>query len=207
MRFGLGLLGGWLTLSAMGALAPRPAAAFGRELPQQAAESGKELSQQAVESESELSEAELDQLTAEVGAQLRCLVCRSQSVAESPTELAREMQELIRERLAAGESPDEVKAYFVSRYGEVILLRPEPRGVNLLVYLIPALLVLGGALLVGRNLRRWSGGGARSVRKLADRTAEGDEAEEESLSETGETAEESLSEADEAWLEEAIRNG
>lgn len=101
--------------------------------------------------------ARLDSLTTEVASQLRCPVCRSQSVLESTASLAREMQSVIREKLAAGQSPDQVKAYFVDKYGSWILLRPEPRGMGLLVYLLPALALLGGGWVVARSLRRWTG--------------------------------------------------
>lgn len=100
--------------------------------------------------------ARVDSLTAEVANQLRCPVCRSQSVLESTSTLAREMQGVIREKLAAGESPAEVKEYFVDKYGSWVLLKPEPEGVGLLVYLLPALALLGGAWIVFRALRRWS---------------------------------------------------
>lgn len=103
-----------------------------------------------------MTEAQLDDLTARVASQLRCPVCRNQSVLESSSTLAREMQSVIRDRLASGESPDKVKAYFVSRYGEWILLKPKPEGVNLLVYLLPALALLAGGALVWHLLRRWS---------------------------------------------------
>lgn len=102
-----------------------------------------------------LSPAELDALTAEVASRLRCPVCRNQSVLESSAELSREMQDVIRERLAAGESPEEVKAYFVARYGEWILLKPEARGINLLVYLLPALFLVAGAFLLRNRLGQW----------------------------------------------------
>ena len=117
----------------------------------------------------ELSAAELDQRTAEVAAELRCPVCRNQSVLESSSGLAREMQSVIRDRLAAGESPEDVREYFVGRYGDWILLKPEPKGINLLVYLLPAVALLGGAGLLVRQIRRWtgattaSGGTAESV--------------------------------------------
>lgn len=112
----------------------------------------------------EPSEAELDRLTAEVADRLRCPVCRNQSILESPSELAREMQSVIRERLAAGESPEEVKAYFVSRYGEWVLLKPEPKGATLLVYVLPALAFLIGGGLVAWRLQRWAADrGARST--------------------------------------------
>ncbi len=64
------------------------------------------------------------------------------------------MRALIREKLAAGESPDQIIAYFVSRYGEWILLEPPRRGLGWIVWIAPlGVLVLGGALAV-RFLRR-----------------------------------------------------
>jgi len=99
---------------------------------------------------------ELDDLTARVAARLRCPVCRNQSVLESSASLAQEMQQVIRARLRAGESPAEVEAYFIDRYGEWILLKPKAEGVNLLVYLLPALLLLGGLVGVALLLRRWA---------------------------------------------------
>lgn len=99
---------------------------------------------------------ELDAMTARVADQLRCTVCRNQSVRESSADLSREMQAEIRRRLASGDSPEEVKAYFVDRYGEWILLQPRPEGLNLLVYVLPAAGLLLGALLVWRLLLNWS---------------------------------------------------
>ena len=98
----------------------------------------------------------VDTLTVQVASELRCPVCRSQSVLESSSDLAERMQAVIRDRLARGESPAEVRAYFVDKYGEWILLRPEPEGINLLVYVLPALALLGGGWAVVRQLRRWS---------------------------------------------------
>lgn len=103
---------------------------------------------------------ELDALTARVAAQLRCPVCRNQSVVESSATLSQQMQAEIRRRLAAGESPREVKQYFVSRYGEWILLQPRAEGINLLVYILPALAVLGGLALVWIRIRQWTDGDA-----------------------------------------------
>jgi cytochrome c-type biogenesis protein CcmH len=87
---------------------------------------------------------------------LRCPVCQGESIQESPAELAKEMRQVVREQLAAGKSSDEVKAYFVSKYGEWILLQPKARGVNLTVYVVPLVLLLGGAVLILMAARRWT---------------------------------------------------
>lgn len=100
--------------------------------------------------------ARLDSLVAEVASRLRCTVCRNQSVLESTASLSRQMQSVIREKLAAGESPEEVEAYFVDKYGEWILLQPKASGMGLLVYVLPPLALLGGGVLVFGALRRWS---------------------------------------------------
>lgn len=99
--------------------------------------------------------AVLEQRTREVAAELRCPVCQGESIQESPAELAQEMKAVVREQLAAGKTPDEVKAYFVARYGEWILLRPTTSGVNALLYVLPPLALLGGVLLVVAIARRW----------------------------------------------------
>ena len=111
--------------------------------------------------------AELDALTARVADQLRCPVCRNQSVGESSSELARQMQAEIRRRLARGETPEEVRAYFVSRYGEWILLQPPPKGINLLVYLLPLAALVAGGWIVFRLVRRWSEAGASEASEPA----------------------------------------
>lgn len=150
--------------------------------------------------------AELDALTARVANELRCPVCRNQSVLESSSRLARDMQSVIRQRLAAGESPEAVKAYFVARYGEWILLKPEPRGLNLAVYLLPAAVLLAGGLFLRSRLRAWREGGRDEPADGGPRAASG------SVPEAGvegwsEDDRDGLSEDDREWLNRAIREG
>lgn len=92
----------------------------------------------------------------EVGEQLRCVVCQSLSVADSPSETANQMRQIIRERLAAGETPEQIKAYFVDKYGLWILLAPPRQGWSLLVWVVPFVGLLGGLVLVAVLVTRWS---------------------------------------------------
>lgn len=96
----------------------------------------------------------LDTQVQEIAARLRCPVCQNESVADSPAELAGQMRALIRQKLAAGESPDQIIAYFVSRYGEWILLEPPKRGVTWAVWIAPPAALLLGALVAASFLRR-----------------------------------------------------
>ena len=90
-----------------------------------------------------------------IASQLRCVVCQNLSVADSPSEMAHQMRDLIRERLAAGDRPEQVMAYFVQRYGDWVLLAPPARGLNLLLWLAPFAAVAGGLVLVLVLARRW----------------------------------------------------
>ncbi len=98
----------------------------------------------------------LEARTSAVASELRCPVCQGLSIQDSPSELAQSMRSLARDQLAEGKSPDEVKAYFVSKYGEWILLAPKPHGINLLAYAVPVLIVLGGGAVILLAVRRWT---------------------------------------------------
>lgn len=98
----------------------------------------------------------LEARTAAVAATLRCPVCQGESIQDSPADLAQQMREVVRERLRAGETPDQIKAYFVSKYGEWILLEPTSSGLNVLLYVLPVLLVIGGLAFVVVLVRRWT---------------------------------------------------
>ncbi len=102
------------------------------------------------------SDSALDARTNAVAGQLRCPVCQGVSIQESPSELAGQMRAVVRDQLRAGKSPDQVKAYFVSKYGEWILLEPKPRGFNLIVYALPGAVILGGLGVVVFAVRRWT---------------------------------------------------
>jgi cytochrome c-type biogenesis protein CcmH len=113
------------------------------------------VSDTAIQSPPPETDSVLEARTSALASQLRCPVCQGESIQDSPSALAQEMRALVRDQLAAGRTPDEVKAYFVARYGEWILLEPRARGINLVVYLAPFLVIVGGGLLIAFAVRRW----------------------------------------------------
>jgi cytochrome c-type biogenesis protein CcmH len=97
----------------------------------------------------------LEERARDISAGLRCIVCRNESIDESNAELARDLRLLVRERLVAGDSDEEVVAYVVDRYGEFVLLRPTMTGSTIALWLAaPALMLLGLGLSAGYVRRR-----------------------------------------------------
>lgn len=101
-----------------------------------------------------LADPVMEQRARDISAELRCLVCQNQSIDDSDAELARDLRVLVRERLVAGDSNDEVRQYLVDRYGEFVLLNPRLSAQTILLWAAaPALLIvgLGGLWWVGRR--------------------------------------------------------
>src|SRR5437763_6332158 len=101
------------------------------------------------------SKQRLDQRVHDVASQLKCLVCQGESVADSPATLSLQMRGVIRQQLQSGKSEQEVIQYFVSRYGDRILLSPPLQGLTLRAWLVPIALMICGMLLVVFVLRSW----------------------------------------------------
>lgn len=85
-------------------------------------------------------------------AELRCLVCQGQSIADSDAELAGDMRDLVRRRIAAGEDPGAVRAWLVERYGNWVSYRPGG-GISWPLWAAPAVLLALGALLAAKRLK------------------------------------------------------
>ena len=100
-------------------------------------------------------ETALDARTRDVAKTLRCTVCQNESIWDSKADLARQMREVVRERLAQGQSPEEIQAYFQSRYGDYILLEPTKSGMNWLLWTGPFVLLGVGGIILYLVLRRW----------------------------------------------------
>jgi cytochrome c-type biogenesis protein CcmH len=96
----------------------------------------------AVQPDEILDDPVLEDRARDLSAELRCLVCRNESIDESNAELARDLRLLVRERLLAGDTDDEVIAFLVERYGEYVLLRPSTSGSSILLWLAGPLMLL-----------------------------------------------------------------
>ena len=121
----------------------------------------------AVEPGEMLADPVLEERAREIGKEVRCLVCRSESIEASNADFARDLRLVVRERIVAGDSDAQVRSFLVERFGEYVLLRPKFGGVTLALWLLgPALLILGAAVAI-RYFRRM-----RSLSKTPLNTSE-----------------------------------
>jgi cytochrome c-type biogenesis protein CcmH len=100
-----------------------------------------------------LPDAQQEQQARAIMKDLRCLVCRNESIVDSHADLARDLRKVVRERVAAGDSPEDVKRYMVSRYNEWILLKPAFSGLNILLWVAPLFLLFIGGIIIYRRTR------------------------------------------------------
>lgn len=89
----------------------------------------------------------------ELFSEVRCLVCQNESIDDSDAELAADLRRIVRERVVAGDSDDEIKAFLTDRYGEFVLLRPTFSIGNLALWLAPLIVLAGGIGLLVARLR------------------------------------------------------
>lgn len=96
----------------------------------------------------------LDKRTNEVAALLRCPVCQGMAVSDSPSTVALDMKQQVRELLARGYTQEQILAYFETSYGQFVLLKPKFGGVNALVWLLPVAVLLAGVAIVVFKMRK-----------------------------------------------------
>lgn len=94
-----------------------------------------------------------DQVNA-IAKDLYCPVCENIPLDVCPTQACAQWRALIKEKMIAGWSKDEIKQYFVDQYGDRVLAQPPARGLNLLVYILPPVVFIGGIVIVYLNLRK-----------------------------------------------------
>ncbi|MEO8560394.1 MAG: cytochrome c-type biogenesis protein [Rhodospirillales bacterium] len=100
----------------------------------------------AVEPDEILPDAGLEQRARDISHNLRCLVCQNESIDDSHASLARDLRLLVRERLKAGDSDEQIYSFLTQRYGDFVLLRPPIRPGTWLLWFGPALLLIAGAV-------------------------------------------------------------
>ena len=108
----------------------------------------------AVEPSEMLKDPALEARARAISQELRCLVCQNQSIDDSNADLAHDLRVIVRERLVAGDSDQQVKDYLVARYGDFVLLDPPFRARTLILWLGPAALLVFGAIVITVVLRR-----------------------------------------------------
>ena len=122
----------------------------------------------AVQPDEILADPALEARARGISAGLRCLVCRNENIDDSNAGLARDLRLLVRERIMAGDSDDEVVAYLVERYGEYVLLNPTATGANLVLWIAGPTALLVGLAGAGFYLRRRRSAPEAAVAPLSD---------------------------------------
>jgi len=92
-------------------------------------------------------------------AELRCVMCQNQSLADSNAQIARDLRREVLELMRQGKSDAEIKQFLVARYGEFVLYRPQVESKTWLLWFGPGLLLLAGGFIVAGILRRRAGSG------------------------------------------------
>lgn len=114
---------------------------------------------------------------ADISAKLRCPVCQGVSIADSPSGMATNMRSQVRELVAKGYSEEQIMSYFERSYGEFVRLEPPLRGLNVMLWILPAVVLLSGASFVLWKARQPATAGAPAdMKPVADPTAEVDPA-------------------------------
>ena len=108
----------------------------------------------AVQPDELLADPALEARARAISTELRCMVCQNQSIDDSDAELARDLRVLVRERLVAGDTDEQVIDFVVSRYGEFVLLRPRFNARNALLWAAPLLILLIGGMFIALKGRR-----------------------------------------------------
>jgi cytochrome c-type biogenesis protein CcmH len=108
----------------------------------------------AVEPDEILKNPQLEARARHLSEELRCMVCQNQSIDDSAAPLARDLRLLVRERLTAGDSDQEVLNYLVARYGEFVLLKPRFELQNLLLWGLPLFALVAGMIALFVTARR-----------------------------------------------------
>jgi cytochrome c-type biogenesis protein CcmH len=125
----------------------------------------------AVQPDELLDDPVLEERARDISGGLRCIVCRNESIDDSNAELARDLRLLVRERLVAGDTDEEVVAFVVDRYGEFVLLRPPMQGSTIALWLTAPVLLILGLGMAAVYIRRRASAPAPAEQALSEEEA------------------------------------
>ena len=117
----------------------------------------------ALAQEVQLADPKLEQRARDLSREIRCVVCQSQSVADSDADIAKEMRALIREQMAAGRSDQEIRDYLVARYGDFVLFDPPFKASTYALWIGPFAILVFAAIGVAIFFRRRAQDPARAA--------------------------------------------
>ena len=108
----------------------------------------------AVEPDEVLDDPVMEARARAISKDLRCVVCQNETIDESHATLAKDMRRLVRQRVNAGDTKEQVLSYMVNRYGDFVLLRPRVNAQTALLWFGPAIIMLFGSFVVVRVMRK-----------------------------------------------------
>ena len=108
----------------------------------------------AIDSEDAFDDPVLQERYENINRELRCLVCQNQTIADSNATLAQDLRREVRDMIAAGQTDAQIREFMIERYGDFVLYRPRMTAGNFLLWAAPVLLLVIGALVLVRVVRR-----------------------------------------------------
>jgi len=108
----------------------------------------------AIDAEDAFDDPVLQERYEKINRELRCLVCQNQTIADSNATLAQDLRREVRDMIAAGQTDDQIRDFMIERYGDFVLYRPRMTAGNFLLWAAPVLLLVIGAFVLVRVVRR-----------------------------------------------------
>ena len=108
----------------------------------------------AIDTERAFEDPALQARYEHINSELRCLVCQNQTIADSSAPLAQDLRREVREKIAAGQTDQQIREFMIERYGDFVLYRPRMTAATFLLWAGPVIMLLAGAFIVFRYIRR-----------------------------------------------------
>lgn len=113
------------------------------------------------------SDAQIGSRAADISVKLRCPVCQGVAIADSPSSMATNMRSQVRELVSKGYSEEQILSYFERSYGEFVRLEPPAQGLNVMLWVLPGVVLVGGGLIIFMMARRPAGPATASATTMS----------------------------------------